>query len=460
MALSKSIWVVVLSAMVHFANAQLLNDVHIKFKIAGLSADATCRLAYYHGSKQYVKDNELSLEEDGYIHFRGDSIVSGIYLLVFPNKSYLEFLLTERSFTLTTSIDELVLDMVVEGSEDNQVFFDYLKFIGRKSKEIQDLSLVAGEQASPEQEAQKLRIGKEVMAYQQQLVKEYARTAVGIFVKGNIESPVAQAPEGMTEAEAQNFVLYQYRRHFFDHIDWTSSLLWRSPILSSKIQVYLEKLTYALPDSQIVAVQRILKMVEEGGNKDMFQYILIDFVNRYALSKLICFDKVYVYLVENYYLVGKASWISKESLTKMNQRVSILRNVQCGKMAPNISLPNTEGTMLSLWDIEAEHLVLLFWKPGCQSCQATAQQLRDLQNTMPDKLSVVAVCTTDSKDEWLDWIRTNNLEKWVNLYNAGDAYDFSQLYDVNTAPMLYVLDEKLLIQQKRIDVSSLEALLK
>jgi hypothetical protein len=101
----------------------------IKVNVKGLS-DSTCQLAYYFGDKQYIKDSAKA-DTKGNLVFKGDEeLPGGIYMVVLPGKKYFEMIVDkEQYFNLETDNADLVANMKVKGSKDNEVFYDYLRWI-------------------------------------------------------------------------------------------------------------------------------------------------------------------------------------------------------------------------------------------------------------------------------------------------------------------------------------------
>lgn len=99
-------------------------------------------LGFHYGEKQYVKDTAV-IDADGYFTFDADTVLApGVYLLVMkPSNNYLQVLLPEddQDFTITTDVNDLVGKMKVKGSDDNTVFYDYLRFLNKYRPEADSL---------------------------------------------------------------------------------------------------------------------------------------------------------------------------------------------------------------------------------------------------------------------------------------------------------------------------------
>ena len=111
----------------------------IKVTIHGLK-DTVCYLGNYYGDKQYIKDT-AKVDSKGYCEFKGDEkLPGGIYLVVTPAKRYFEIIIdNEQSFSVETDTSDFVAKMKVKGSDDNQLFYNYLNYINKEQKDAEPL---------------------------------------------------------------------------------------------------------------------------------------------------------------------------------------------------------------------------------------------------------------------------------------------------------------------------------
>jgi hypothetical protein len=146
----------------------------IGVRIDGFQRD-TLFLGYYLGDKQYLRDT-VTASPGGEFVFQGDeSLEGGMYLVVLPpDNNFFQVLVNpgEQSFSVHTRIDDLVGAMKVQGSPDNQLFYDYLQFLNAKRPQAESLNQElqgAGGDAVKKQEVQaKLeKLNEEVKQHQE-----------------------------------------------------------------------------------------------------------------------------------------------------------------------------------------------------------------------------------------------------------------------------------------------------
>ena len=130
------------------------------------------------------------------------------------------------------------------------------------------------------------------------------------------------------EAEIQKQKWEYYKNHYFDNINLVDSRLLRTPFFYNKVEDYLDKLTVQHPDSIITAVDLLLNKMKPS--KENFKNFTVIFLNKYAKSKIVGMDAVYVHIVNNYYATGDADWIEQEQLNKILENANTLKPILIG----------------------------------------------------------------------------------------------------------------------------------
>ena len=112
--------------------------------------DSALLMTSYYGDRIILTDTAYA-GYPGVFEFENDELLpGGIYMAVSPSKRKLfEFIAgDDQDFSLTTDTINYSTRMFVKGSEENDLFFDYMKFndqLYRANKEISDLLAIAGE---------------------------------------------------------------------------------------------------------------------------------------------------------------------------------------------------------------------------------------------------------------------------------------------------------------------------
>jgi peroxiredoxin len=167
------------------------------------------------------------------------------------------------------------------------------------------------------------------------------------------------------------------------------------------------------------------------------------------------FDKVFVHIIEEYYLTGKASWADDDLLDRLKNRVNQIKPGLIGNQAPSLSLVDTEMNPLDLEHIQAKFIVLYFYDHDCGHCKKKTPLLLSQYSSLKEiDVEVIAVDISTDFEKWKGYVSSNNL----TFLNGADPYvrsNFRYEYDIRTTPTVYILDENKTIVGKKIDVEKI-----
>jgi peroxiredoxin len=452
---------VFLSFVVFASSAALAENpaYRIEVKIKDFKGDV-CYLGYPYGDKKYLADT-AEINSQGSFVFEGNKALDGgLYFIYNPNNLYFDLIVAEPYFTLETDTLDYINHMKVEGSKENQIFFDFQRFMREKQKAAGELTEKQKNAATEVEKealtAQLNELDTEVKAYRSNIFEEYPETFTATFIKSTIPIEVPESPKDENGKETDpNFAYKYYKEHFFDNIDFSDSKMLRTPNFYAKIEEYMEKLTVKHPDSVIESAHVVIDKCE--GNDEVFRYCVVNLTYKYETSNIMGMDKVFVDLSENYYLTGKAFWADSALTAKIQDRVERIKPNLIGNPAPKLVLLDTLLKPVSLNSIQSDYIVLYFYDPDCGHCKKKTPVLRDLYN---DKLKtmgvkVVAVDIKTETDKWKKYIKEQKLN-WINLSDPEVRSNFRYEYNIETTPQIYILDDRKKIIAKKLDVEQIE----
>lgn len=430
----------------------------LKFRISNMK-DSLCFLANYYGDKQYLKDSAVSV--NGVVEFRGkEALAPGIYLFVFPNKTYFEMMVDkEQHFSMECSMSDIIPTMKVKGSQDNIDFYSYLNFISERSKEVEPLKakrtqLAADHAATDSVDAQIKAVDKKVADYKNNYAAAHPGSILAAVFKASQEPVIPEAPLLPNGKKDSVYVFRQYKEHYFDNLNLSDERLLRSPIYHSKVSNYMKNLVLQMPDSIIKEADSII--AKASHNKETFKYMIWYMTNTYETSNIMGMDQVFVHLVKHYYTKEIAYWVDEATLYKIQDRANILEPILLGKKVKNLVLEDTSGVFRSLYDVNKDFTILFFWDPDCGHCKKAVPVLKTIYDKVRSKgVEVYAVCTEVEMDKWRAFIKENKLE-WINVGDPKLHNNFRHDFDISTTPQIFVLDKDKKILFKRIDVETLE----
>ncbi|MEM7512874.1 MAG: thioredoxin-like domain-containing protein, partial [Bacteroidota bacterium] len=447
-----------LLSVVGISHAQEGTDIQMEIKnFQGKEA----YLAYYYGDKQYIKDTLDVIS--GKTSLKADTLLpGGIYLVVLPpSNSYFELIIDkDQQFSITTDTTDFVSNMVIQGSNENDLFYGDLTFLREqraKATSLQEKIKAAGDDKAKAASFQEELSGldKVVKDYRKRLVEDNPDFLYGKVIKSMQEPQVPEAPVDEFGVKDSLFPFRYYRAHFFDNLDFNDERMLRTPVFFSKIDRYLEQLTYKHPDSINTSIDYIIGKADR--DKDVFQFLVVNLLNKYANSKIMGMDGVYVHMVEQYYMSGKAFWTDEEQVKKMEERALALTPTLIGRLAPNFRVQDQKEEFIALHDVDAKYTVLYFWDYDCGHCKKITPQLMELyaDKLDHDKVALFSVSINGSVDIWkekIDEYKIVGIATQDHYRKSG----FDQMYDIRSTPRIFLLDEKKNIVAKQISVEQLE----
>ncbi|OGS78970.1 MAG: hypothetical protein A3D31_03080 [Candidatus Fluviicola riflensis] len=422
-------------------------------------------LAYYLGDKQYIEDT-VEIDANGkFIFTYPELLEQGVYLFYFPgNSRYVEFILgDDQQFSVKGKLSDFTKTAKFSGSTDNTLFYGYLNKLETFKEKDEKWSAVKSRHTL-NGNADSLKVADEMIqqngdaykVYKKQFLEKNANSFLEKLLRFN-ERP--DVPETLTQEEKY----YYYKNHIFDNLDWSFDGVLRSPNYESLLTEFIDKLTPQTPDSIIIACDLILQKTKE--NDDLFKYTLIQLTNKYARSTTICFDAIYVHLVENYYLKGQAFWLngtdeeSKVQLKKMKENAERLKPVLCGNYAYNFTLADEKGKKHELRKISGERTILLFWASDCHRCEAFMKELAAITDLCEKKgVTIVSVDNGADGKLWREKLEKYPVKNMLALTSSGSEEQtlLIEQFDLYSTPLAFFLDKDKKILYKKLDVEQIK----
>ena len=453
---------VLLSVFPVMAFSQLKSGYEIEITLDGLP-DSTIFLAYHLGDKQYIKDT-LKLDWSGHGIFKGkEALPQGLYMVVFPGRKYFEVLIsTDQHFSVRCAYSDYSNTLKFTGSEENSAFIIYQKTwmlmqqkAGDIAKRVQNnrqnndsVRILVADQKAME---------AKMISYLKTVIRENSPNLLSVLVKAMLppDIPEFTIPVVVSNPDSLRWVLnYNYNKdHYFDNIDLTDERLLRTPILYARLNTFFTSVVIQAPDSINKEIDRIIRKCEV--NYKVYQFVAVFLFNHFRESEIMGHDAVLVKLADDIYLSGKADWVSKEFKDDLRKQVELMRPTLIGKKAQNIVMDSYSGIFVSLYDIHKDFTILYFWEPNCGHCKETTPKLKAFyEKAKANSIEVFAVCTQSDKQKWTQYIEENKLV-WINGWDPQRASHFDRYYNVQSTPMIYILDKNKVIIAKKLSVDDI-----
>ena len=462
--------------------AQTGKNPVFKFEVSGLK-DTTIFLANYYGNKLYYADTTKS-DVKGNFQFGGKKkFEPGLYAIVISGK-YFEIVVNNENIHMKTDKADLVNKISVKESVENKAFYDYINYINAKRKIADPLREKMKGLKKDDPEIKKIKdqlaaLDEEVKAFQQKYIKENTSTLAGKYIKLSLDPEIPLPPKNPDGSLKDSMFTYKYaKEHYFDNLDFSDDRMVRSPFFHNRFDNYFKNMILQIPDTVINEIKRWMPKFEQS--KEQFKYVCHNLTYNSESSKIMCFDKVFVYLVNKYYKTGKTPWLKEDKIKKVIERADEIAPCICGIGATPITLPDSNMVWHKMYDIKADYTILVFWDPECGHCKKELPKFAELMKKYKDKGVAVYAVSQDHTAPWKKFITENHFDDFINVAVPQDVYkgdqkaaheyvkqgltDYASLnyrnyYDIISTPRIYLLDKDKVIIAKQIESEQMDKIL-
>ena len=458
----KLIFCFILISSAFCSTGQLKNGYEIKVNIRELQ-DSTVFLAYHLGDKQYIKDT-INLDKEGIGVFAGEeNLPQGIYMIVLPGKQYFEILVAaDQYFSVSCTFPDYFNTLKFAGSDENSAFITYQKrWIEMQRKATGINKRLENNKQNPDS----LKLLSDMRKSQEESMKSYLRGVIrendgnllSVLVKAMlpVEIPPVVLPQGSKNPDSTKWVMnyLSNKNHFFDNIDLTDERLLRTPILQARLNTFFNNVLIQSADTINKEIDKIIDKVKD--NSKIFQFVSVYLFNHFRESEIMGHDAVVVKLADDIYLSGKADWVSADFKDDLRKQVERIRPNLIGKKAQDLVMNSYKGVFVSLYDIEKEFTILYFWEPDCGHCAEATPKLKTYYDKARNQgVEVFTVCTTGEREKWEKYIEEHKLD-WINGWDPERRTNFGYYYNIESTPMIYILDRDKTIIAKKLGVDDI-----
>jgi thiol-disulfide isomerase/thioredoxin len=460
--MGKFLAAILLSVLPAMAFSQVKSGYNIEITLDGLP-DSTVFLAYHLGDKQYIKDT-LKLDRSGHGIFNGkEALPQGLYMIVLPARKYFEVLIsTDQYFSVRCVYSDYSNTLKFTGSDENSAFLNYQRNWMVMQQKAGDL---AKRVQNNKQNSDSVRIlvadqkamEAKMLSYLKTVIRENNSNLLSVLVKAMLppDIPEFTIPVVVSNPDSLRWVLnYNYNKdHYFDNIDLTDERLLRTPILYARLNTFFTSVVIQAPDSINKEIDRIIKKCE--GTYKVYQFVAVYLFNHFRESEIMGHDAVLVKLADDIYLSGRADWVSKEFKDDLRKQVDLIRPTLIGKKAQNMIMDSYSGIFVSLYDIHKDFTIIYFWEPNCGHCKEATPKLKAFyEKAKANSIEIFAVCTQSDKQKWTQYIEENKLD-WINGWDPQRSSRFDLNYNVQSTPLIYILDKNKVIIAKKLSVDDI-----
>jgi hypothetical protein len=334
------------------------------------SSDTCILLAHYYGNKQYLDDTAY-LSRQGVFEFTGtEKLPEGMYIIAGQSKNrYFDFFLTgSQQMEFECNPSDVTKTMKVKGSEENQKFYDYIRFLGEKQSEIEPFN--KWKQTHKERNdstaiiQEKIeRIDREAKSFIRNFYSSNPDYLAAKFVRANNEPDILPYITDAAGKVDSSIIFRVYKDHYFDNFDFGDPRLIYSPVFTSKIDNYLDKICLPVLDSLQADIDWLLSL--SSANTETQKYLAWYLSLKYESSDIMGHDALFVYLVRKHLEQGKVEWMYPSVKDNILKRINTIEPLLLGKPAPNLILLDTSNYARALSTVQAKYTLVFFWESTC-----------------------------------------------------------------------------------------------
>lgn len=430
-------------------------------------------LGHYFG-KQYPIIDSAKLDANSQAIFKGNkTLPGGVYLIGYPNKAgFFEILVDKQQhFAVIADTATVRKGIGFQGSNDNTLFNAYQQYMITTGTAI---TQARQQLAIARNNADSAKLNREIL-FQDSLIRKYRQD----IITNNPKSILSALLLAMREPEIplhlkkpvnrdDSLKAYRYYKdHYWDGVEFYDGRLAYTTFFDDRVEKYFSEVVVPHPDSVILEIDKMMSYAVI--NEEMSKFLLLKFLNRYLNQKYMWEDAVFVHLFEKYFANKTYTWLTEAGRKTITDRAySLMANIM-GSPAAEIALPDSNGKMQTLYrDTSANYTIVAFWDPTCGHCREVIPKLdsnyRANWKAAGMKIYSVAKETDGTRNDWLKFIRDYKLEGWTHVYYSKETEKeridkgipgYSQLYDVQSFPTLYLLDKGKRIVAKKLSLEQI-----
>lgn len=430
----------------------------IQLTVAGLSG-GKARLMGSFADQRFLIDS-AAVGPDGRAVFRRDSLYpQGLLYALLPDNTSIPFMASEdQQFALRTRQGALADAMEVDGSVDNELLYQNLRFENDFQKGYQAAAqalkgMAPGAPGYDDLKRQADALLEARRRHLQSFVEEHPNTLFTHYKTAgqNPELRDIRKPDGTPDERAQ---VARYRAEFWDNVDFSDARLLRTPVIFNKLKRYIAELTPQHPDSLIAATDALVQQVLD--KPEYYQFFVNWIALQYEPTKTTVMDgeAVYVHIIKRYITHERAFWTTPAEISALQRRADEMSASLVGRPAPNVTAPDPNGQLRSLLDLKAPYLVVFMFNPDCDHCiEETPRLIEFLNNRAERDVEVFGIALDTDDAAWKAFIHKMGIP-WVNVFDPTNRAIYAKYY-VDITPELYVLNPERIIIGKNLKASQI-----
>jgi len=442
---------------------QIKNQPHNNIVLGKITGDDFQPLdtILFHRGNSKVAENSKKAE-----YTFPEKMEPGMYRLVFGKTTYakvmgdspqqLDFIFNYENLIFETDFKAPAENLLVVLSEENRVWFEFLKRHKEYQEKINLLELEIDYYRNKGNEVTKsgtpvaelITRFNTLRQQREDFINEIVVRNPKLFASRLINMYREPIPDGHLSKKVRREI---FQKEFFSLHDFTDETLINSTIYTDRIFYYLASYNRSaytkeqLEKEYIKAVDMVLANTNE--NLNVYEFILEYLVNGFEVLKM---NSVLNYIADNY----AGTTCQTDEKTTLERKLEA-QKMRPGTVIPDFSLTNFEGLETKLSEVQKEKTLILFWASWCPHCIDMLPLIKSWADGQ-NNLEIVTVSLDTSFLEWQDAVKKLKIENWINLSDL-KKWDgkVTTALNIYATPTMFLIDKERKILAKPITVQDL-----
>jgi len=245
-------------------------------------------------------------------------------------------------------------------------------------------------------------------------------------------------------------------KHYWDNVNFADTNYIHHPEVTEQAWAdYCDILNHVPLETAQEAMRKTIERT--NANKKVFTYIT-DLADKYL------YDPNSPMRNEEFYIPVLDAMLDSPLLEEIEKvrpkaRRELAQKNRIGTKALNFNYTLASGAQGSLYQLQAEYILLFINNPGCHACTETIDALKNApiinQLLEQKRLTVLSIYPDEELDEWRKHLNEFPQE-WINGYDKKFAIKEQQLYDLKAIPTLYLLNKEKTVLLKDATAQAVE----
>jgi hypothetical protein len=460
----KSSLTLLFSVIILISNAQ--SGYQIRIKTENVQSDSLFIKSYNAKNRKFT--NFLSLKFENDITLKNKTpLDAGIYLIEADSIILSEFFISDaknQKFTISILND----DIKIEGSKENSANRVYMKQMMEFNRQFRALNTEFQEMQQKElpnsmmQEyvdtfmVKLMYLNAEKKGYQEKVIAENKGTLLASVIQCSIEMP---PPPQEYYRDRVKLITY-LAEHQFDYFTWEDERLLSTPVLYNSFKAFAQQIA---PLYSKISIPIVLKALDESKKNKALYYAFFDFLEHDfgAVKSPYRDELLYIAMLKE---MLNTPDLEETRRQRYEYELALITKNQPGDQAIDFNILLSNGDTTTLYQIDAERLIIYFQNPDCPTCGEFREKMKNIdalyRAITSGKVKVLTVYFEQNEELWRNYLAKGAFKNWLHGWNYDLQISEKHLYDLRIIPTIMVLDKNKKVIEKDIFPNGLEEWLK